>query len=81
MPTYAKDGKIATLFLFNDVISRFGVPHAIMIDHRSHFCNHSMDEISTKLGFRHEQSTPYYPQDNLAKLNPLAKSLIPCFIG
>ena len=26
MPTYAEDGNIATLFLLNHVIARFGVP-------------------------------------------------------
>ena len=26
MPTYVKDGKITTLFLFNHIIARFGVP-------------------------------------------------------
>ena len=26
MPTYTEDGKTTTLFLFNHVISRFGVP-------------------------------------------------------
>ena len=26
MPTYEKDGKTTTLFLFNHVIERFGVP-------------------------------------------------------
>ena len=26
MPTYAEDGKTASLFLFNHVIARFGVP-------------------------------------------------------
>ena len=39
MPTYAEDGKNAALFLFNRIISRFGVPQAIMIDHSSYFQN------------------------------------------
>ena len=26
MPTYVEDGKTATLFLFNHIIARFGVP-------------------------------------------------------
>ena len=37
MPTYAEDGKTATLFLFNHVIARFGVPQAIVTDQISHF--------------------------------------------
>ena len=64
MPTYAKDGKTVALFLFNHIIPRFGVPQSIVTDHRSHFRNQIMEELSAKLGFRHENSTPYYPQAN-----------------
>ena len=39
MPTYAEDGKTATLFLFNNIIARFGVPQSIVTDHGSHFQN------------------------------------------
>ena len=58
MPTYAEDGKIVALFLFNHVIDRFGVPQAIFTDHRSHFCNQMMVELSAKMGFRQENSIP-----------------------
>ena len=64
MPTYDEDSKTVALFLSNHVIARFGVPRAIVTDHGSHFCNQMMDELSGKLGFRHENSTPYYPKDN-----------------
>ena len=39
MPTYAEDGKTATLFLFNHIIARFGVSQSIVTDHGSHFRN------------------------------------------
>ena len=61
MPTYAKDGKIAALFLFNHIIDRFGIPRAIVTDHGSHFQNKMMAELSVKLGFCHDNCTPYYP--------------------
>ena len=51
MPTYAEDGKTATLFLFNHIIARFGVSQSIITDHGSHFCNQMMEELSSKLGF------------------------------
>ena len=60
MPTYVEDGKTSTLFLFNHVISRFQVLQAIVTNHKSHFCNQMMVELSDKLGFHHENSTPYY---------------------
>jgi len=64
MPTFAEDEKTATLFIFNHIIARFGAPQALVTDHGSHFRNHIMTKLSAKLGFRHENSTPYYPQEN-----------------
>ena len=47
MPTLTEDGHTATQFLFNHVISRFGVPQAIVTDHGKHFRNHMMTELTT----------------------------------
>ena len=64
IPTYAEDGKTTALFLLNQIITRFGVPRAIVIDYGSHFHNKMMSELSTKFGFLCDNSTPYYPQAN-----------------
>jgi hypothetical protein len=64
MPTFANDGENATLLIFNQVIARFGVPKEISIDHGSHFQNRMMIKLASKLGFRQEHSSPYYPQAN-----------------
>ena len=64
MPTFTNDEKTATNFIFNHMIARFGVPQAIVTDHGSHFRNIMMTIISTQLGLRHDNSMPYYPQDN-----------------
>ena len=61
MPTYVEDGKTTTLFLFNCIIARFRIPRAIVTNHGSHFQNKMMAELSVKLGFHHNNSTPYYP--------------------
>ena len=37
MPTFGNDGEIAALFLFNQVIDRFGIPREIVTDHGNHF--------------------------------------------
>lgn len=63
MPTSSNDGTTAALFIFNHVISRFGVPRELVTDHGSHFQNKMITKLATKLGFRHEHST-YYPQAN-----------------
>eukprot|EP00253_Pinus_taeda_P022860 PITA_22860 len=64
MPTLSEDGHTAAHFLFNHVISWFGVPQAIVSDHGKHFRNHMMTELTTQFGLRHDRSTPYYPQAN-----------------
>ena len=74
MPTYAEDGKTATLFLFNHIIARFEVLQSIITDHGSHFHNQMMEELSAKVGFRHENSTPYYPHIN-GKVEAIKKVL------
>lgn len=64
MPTSNNDGRTAALFILNHVIARFGVPKTLVTDHCSNFQNHMMAELALMLGFKHEHSTPYYPQAN-----------------
>eukprot|EP00253_Pinus_taeda_P002006 PITA_02006 len=64
MPTLNNNGEMATLFFFNHVVSRFGIPQAIVTDHGFDFRNHMMVELAAKLGLSHDNSTPYYPQAN-----------------
>ena len=83
MPTYAEDGKTATIFLFNHIIARFGVPQSIVIDHGFHFRNQMMEELSAKLGFCHENSMPYYPQANgqVEAINKVLKTMLCRMVG
>jgi hypothetical protein len=64
MSTFDNTGKTTTLFIFNHIISLFGVPQAIITDHSSHFRNFMMSKITKTLGLRHDNSMPYYPQAN-----------------
>eukprot|EP00253_Pinus_taeda_P002557 PITA_02557 len=64
MPKLNNSGKMADLFFFNHVVSRFGVPQAIVTDHGSHFRNHMIVKLAAKLGLSQDSSTPYYPQAN-----------------
>ena len=83
MPTYAEDGKTAALFLFNHMIARFEVPQSIVMDHESHFWNQMMEELSAKLGFRHENSMPYYLQANgqVETINKVLKTMLCRMVG
>ena len=62
IPTFAANGKIAATFVFNHLISHFGVPQAIITNHGSHFWKIMMTELFDQLGLCHDNSTPYYPQ-------------------
>jgi hypothetical protein len=64
MPIVKYDSKTVTFFVFNQIIARFGIPSEIVIDHGSHFHNEMMEELASKLGFKHGHSSPYYPQAN-----------------
>ena len=64
MPTLTIDGKIAAQFLFNHVITRFGVPQAIVTNHGPHFRHYMMVELTSKLGLHHDNSMLYYPHAN-----------------
>ena len=64
IPTYNNTGQTAALFLFNHIITRFGEPQSTVTDHGSHFHDHMMIELTSKLDLRHENSTPYYLQAN-----------------
>jgi hypothetical protein len=74
MPTFKDDGETTTLFLFNQIIARFDIPREIVIDHDSHFQNKMMTELTSKLGLRQENSSPYYPQVN-GQVEAMNKSL------
>eukprot|EP00253_Pinus_taeda_P024275 PITA_24275 len=64
MPTLNNNDEMAALFFFNHVVSRFGIPQAIVTDHGLHFFNHMMVELAAKLRLSHDSSTSYYPQAN-----------------
>ena len=60
MPTFKADGETSALFIFNQIIARFGIPKVIFTDHGSHFQNDMMTELTTILGFRQEHTSSYY---------------------
>ena len=83
MPTVNNNGDTTTLFFFNHVVAWFGVPQAIVTDHVSHFRNHMMTELTTKLGLSHDSSTPYYLQANgqVEAINKFLKHMLQRMIG
>jgi hypothetical protein len=57
MSIVKSDGKTVTFFVFNQIITIFGILSEIVTDHGSHFQNKMMEEIASKLGFKHDHSS------------------------
>ena len=64
-------------------MARFGVPQAIVTNHRSYFCQYMMAKLTTQLGLRHDISTHYYPQANgqVEAINKVLITMIQRTIG
>eukprot|EP00253_Pinus_taeda_P009426 PITA_09426 len=55
-------------FIDQFIITRFGLPSALMFDNASYFSGNAMTEFALKRGFKLKYSSNYYPQGNgLAK--------------
>ena len=78
MPTIKYDGEIAVHFIFNQIITRFEIPKELVTDHGSHFQNRMMEELASKLGYKQENSSSYYPQVNgqVEAVNKSLKSIL-----
>ena len=61
---YKADKETVAFFIFNQIITRFGIPKVIVTHHGSHFQNSMMTELATMLGFKQEHSSSFYPQVN-----------------
>eukprot|EP00253_Pinus_taeda_P029625 PITA_29625 len=51
-------------FIDQFIITRFGLPSALMFDNASYFSGNAMTEFSLKRGFKLKYSANYYPQGN-----------------
>ena len=65
-------------FVFNQIIAQFGIPEELVTDHGKHIQNKMMEELASKLGYKQEQSSSYYPQVNwqVEALNKSLKSIL-----
>ena len=63
VPCRAADHRVVLKFLKENILSRFGVPKAIISDGGSHFCNKHFESLLTKYGVKYKVATPYHPQN------------------
>ena len=78
MPIVKSNGEIAAHFVFNQIITQFGIPKELVTDHGRHFQNWMMEELASKLGYKQEHSSSYYPQANghVEAVNKSLKSIL-----
>ena len=62
IPCRHNDHKIVIRFLKENLLSRFGIPRAIISDGRKYFCNKPFESSMKKYGIAHKVATPYHPQ-------------------
>jgi hypothetical protein len=62
IPSKTNDSKIVVEFIKRNIISRFGMPKAIISDRGTHFCNKIFEALMKKYGITHRVATPYHPQ-------------------
>jgi transposase InsO family protein len=83
MSTYTNNAKTTTLFLFNHIIARFGIPKSIVTYHGTHFCNAMMVKLTSMLYLDHKHSSPYYPLANgqVKSINCVLKTMLQWMVG
>jgi hypothetical protein len=64
MPTFSNGCETTNLFIFNQVIARFGASKEIVIDHGSEFQNKMMSKLDEKLRIKQRHLSPCYSQAN-----------------
>jgi len=62
IPSRNNDHKTVIKFLKEIILSRFGIPRAMISDGGTHFCNKPFESLMKKYGITHKVATPYHPQ-------------------
>eukprot|EP00253_Pinus_taeda_P002787 PITA_02787 len=64
IPLKTTNSEVIIEFIDQFIITRFGVPNALVFDNASYFSGNSMFEFAIKRGFKLKYSSNYYPQGN-----------------
>ena len=54
-------GVHAAIFMYENIILRFGCPKILVSDRGSHFLNELFEEMTTRFHINHQKTTPYHP--------------------
>jgi transposase InsO family protein len=79
-PIRFADSTEVTAFLYEDIISRHGIPKQIIMDNGSHFINMYIASICSKFGIKHNHTSAYNPQANglVERLNQTIANSLKC---
>ena len=58
------DAKQTVIFLYENIISRFGCPKILINDRGTHFINVIIEQMTTLFNINHRKTIPYHPQTN-----------------
>jgi hypothetical protein len=62
--TWKNDAQTSALFLFEEIMMRFGHPLELVSDRGTHFLNDVIVDLTTKYLIKHQKTTPYNPKAN-----------------
>ncbi len=52
------------MFLYKEIICRFGTPRTLQSDRGTHFVNELIQRLTKRFKIKHSLSSPYHPQSN-----------------
>jgi hypothetical protein len=72
------DAKNASIFLFENIITRFGCPRILVSDRGTHFLNEVIQDMTNRFQIDHRKTTPYHPQTNgqTERVNQILASIL-----
>jgi len=62
IPSRNNDHKTVIKFLKENILSRFGIPRAMISDGGTHLCNKPFESLMKKYGITHQVATSYHPR-------------------
>ena len=63
-PVDTCSSEIATKFIYENIITRFGCPITLISDQGSHFINKTIKALTNQFKIDHQRTTAYHPQSN-----------------
>src|SRR6266540_2014431 len=63
-PLKAVNAETVAMFIYEEIICRFGAPRILQSDRGTHFVNEVIRKLTKRFRVRHSLSSPYHPQSN-----------------